>query len=172
MNLDEFDYLFIARRDKYDNSESFSKNIMIGYFKMLEDEIQIKKTLYGKPYVSCKGFHYNISHNEKWIIMGISNNVIGVDIEKKQKISDKIKDQILKDIRKWTIYESYIKAIGKGMAIEPYEIQITNTSNNNGTIKTNKYPIFFYTTYDEMIKDSIITISRSDNKKKIKVYKI
>lgn len=172
MNLSSVDYLFIAKRENNQDSEMFSKNIMITYFKLSQEESKVKRSIYGKPYISHKGFYYNIAHNSEWIVMAVSNNTIGVDIERKQRIDNNIKDQILRDIRKWTIYESYIKAIGKGLSIETNEMEITETDNNKGSVKAYKYPIFYYNIYDEMTKNNIVTISRIDNKKDIKIYKL
>ena len=37
---------------------------------------------YGKPYFANIGVHINISHSGRWVICGIDNQEMGVDIEK------------------------------------------------------------------------------------------
>jgi 4'-phosphopantetheinyl transferase len=43
--------------------------------------VRIKTNKYGKPYVLGNPIYFNISHNQKNVICGISDKPIGVDIE-------------------------------------------------------------------------------------------
>lgn len=98
-------------------------------------KIEIVYNKYGKPFLKNIPLYFNLSHSNKWVACGWSNNEIGVDIEKINKInidiakssfceaeynyikSGKKNEQYKKFIQIWTLKESYIKYIGKGLTI-------------------------------------------------------
>jgi len=115
---------------------------------------------YGKPYL--KGNYvidYNISHSAEWVVCGICEGKIGIDVEKIEPISldiaksfftnneylDLLSIEGTKRIdffyELWTLKESYIKAVGAGI----------NISFNSFSIK---------------IQDEIISFESNDDKKK------
>lgn len=89
-----------------------------------------KPSLIGEPKIE-----FNLSHSGSWILCGLSNSEIGIDIQKigecKLNIAKKFytineysnllllekKDATKKFYEYWTLKESYIKAIGKGLSI-------------------------------------------------------
>ncbi|GAM12844.1 4'-phosphopantetheinyl transferase family protein [Mesobacillus selenatarsenatis] len=99
-----------------------------------EFNIQIDK--YGKKFVDEEhGIHFNISYSDEWILIGISNSSIGVDIEKLRTIDYKNisrhfsmeEQRYLRTVdshigekefyRIWTGKESFVKYLGKGLRI-------------------------------------------------------
>ena len=93
---------------------------------------------YGKPYVEAvEGFYYNLSHSGEWVVLGYSDNEVGIDIEqvcmtegRKQvaAMSFSPKEQkyifeatgkgedALRFSRVWTAKESYLKYLGTGLS--------------------------------------------------------
>ena len=109
------------------------------------------KNNYGKPFLlGFSGVHFNISHSENWVICAVDENSVGIDVEVIKPINIKIaqrffaKEEYLSLLKQpeelrlkyfymiWTIKESYIKAVGKGMNIplNSFKIQIANNKIN------------------------------------------
>lgn len=91
---------------------------------------------YNKPFlINNTNIHYNISHSGRWITCSIDNSPVGIDIEQVKPIDMSIaerffsKEEVKSLISKcmaeresyfydlWTLKESYIKAVGKGLSI-------------------------------------------------------
>lgn len=100
----------------------------------LDKELKIKTNEYGKPFL-CEfpSFHYNISHSGEYVVCVVHNNAVGVDIEyigpydlslAKELFTEEEYQVLLNDKEDilaafydiWTLKESYIKAIGKGLS--------------------------------------------------------
>ena len=87
---------------------------------------------FGKPYIDGIPYYFNISHSDDYIICGVSDINIGVDIEKMQDIDFGFACDVFSDdeIRRfssesvenktelffsiWTLKESYVKWLGSG----------------------------------------------------------
>lgn len=119
--------------------------------------IKFKLNEYGKP--SIEGYDnlfFNISHSEDWVICAISNEEVGVDIEKIEKAPIEVAEHYFhsreykliksKDseeideffYRMWTLKESYIKWIGKGLSKQLDSFSINEDINNGFYIEENK----------------------------------
>lgn len=119
----------------------------------------IKFTLnkYGKPYIEgYNNLFFNISHSEDWVICAISDEEVGVDIEKIEKapvevaehyfhsreyklIRSKASEEVDEYFYKmWTLKESYIKWIGKGLSKQLDSFSINEDINNGFYIEENK----------------------------------
>ncbi|MCU5539987.1 4'-phosphopantetheinyl transferase superfamily protein, partial [Bacillus cereus] len=90
---------------------------------------------YGKPFVEkISDFHFNVSHSGEWVVCTTANFNVGIDIEKVSEIEGfKLAKEFFSaeefyDISNmnsdekinyfydlWTLKESYIKTIGKGL---------------------------------------------------------
>lgn len=103
---------------------------------------------YGKPYLKNNEFNFNISHSGDYVVCVISKNEIGIDIQQIRKINDLIvqkkftvsEQEYVKDdltfTRVWTLKESYIKAIGKGLY---QKLEDVETIKNNYICKIENY---------------------------------
>lgn len=105
--------------------------------KMGLRDVTISRNKYGKPYLQgVKDFHFNISHSGHYVVIAVSEGKVGIDIEKKDKVDYRIAERFFgnKEAREilasseederidafyriWTLKESYVKAIGKGLTI-------------------------------------------------------
>lgn len=117
---------------------------------------------YGKPYLhNINNFEFNISHAGDWVVCAIDDTPIGIDVEKikvinyseiAQRFFAKNENRFLKDTSEhkklrcffkiWTLKESYIKAVGKGLSIplKSFDIDI---SEDDIKIEVNNYVYYF-----------------------------
>ena len=105
------------------------------YLDVDNSELRFATNEYGKPFLEGKkDFHYNVSHTRNAVVVAVSNNSIGVDVEKIREYDSGIvkrffchKEQnYIKTSAEtakrnffeiWTKKESYIKWKGKGLLI-------------------------------------------------------
>ncbi len=150
---DSYDYLFckmpLQRQNKIksysfndDKLRSLGAGILIDYglnlYGLSRNQINIVYNKSGKPYIEGKKIYFNISHSNQFVACAFSNEEVGIDLQKKCKVSDsfvnkvcskKELDQILVDkesqiIRLWTFKESYLKLTGEGIIRDFNKIEI------------------------------------------------
>lgn len=150
-----------------DKKRSLLAEVLLRYalkknFGISCSQVQFVTNSFGKPMLkNVEQIHFNLSHSGDWVVCGVSDAPIGIDVE-----TIKIKDLIIakrfftedeyKDILRqpeeekikyffklWTLKESYVKAEGKGLSIPlnsfsfrvlPHEIQMYE-----GKLLSNKY---------------------------------
>ena len=116
-------------------AEAIMRYYLIKYFCINNSDIEIIYNEYGKPFLKKIPLYFNLSHSGKWVVCAWSENEIGVDVEKIDKInidiakslfceaeydyikSGKEHERCKRFIQIWTLKESYIKYIGKGLTI-------------------------------------------------------
>lgn len=98
--------------------------------------IEFKQSEYGKPsFVHYRDIHFNLSHSGDWVICGIGDTPLGIDVEQIKEMKSLFANRIyteeesafidtspLEDRPKafykiWTLKESYVKNVGMGLGI-------------------------------------------------------
>ncbi len=88
----------------------------------------------GKPHIAnLKDVHYNISHSGNYVVGAVASSEVGIDVERIRKVNLRIAERFFSApeihdlmaldeeermhyfITLWTIKESYLKAIGRGL---------------------------------------------------------
>ncbi len=137
------------------------------------NNILFERNKYGKPYLkNLPSFHYNISHTRNAIVLAVSDNPVGADIERIQKVkldiakrffTNQEETYILNSTNQnqaffeiWTKKEAYIKYIGKGLSISLNSFSVFDTN-------ISKHINHF------LIDNYIISVCRKSYNKKINI---
>lgn len=129
-------FRFIEDRKRILYGEVMARCLFMKVLDVKNSNLIIDKNLYGKPFfIGIDGLHFNISHSGRFVLCGISNEEIGVDIEEikelymdiakrfftKQEYETmlKVNQNEVKELfyTYWTLKESYTKYMGKGLSI-------------------------------------------------------
>ncbi|KPJ64908.1 hypothetical protein AMJ44_11945 [candidate division WOR-1 bacterium DG_54_3] len=117
-------------------AETLIRSITRKKLNLKNDAILFEKNDYGKPFLKNRpDFHFSISHAGAWVVCAVSEKEIGIDVEKvapidfeiaKKLFSKEEYDELMLREGKerldyfyslWTLKESYIKAVGKGLSM-------------------------------------------------------
>lgn len=141
-----------AMSNKYKDiaSNKISKFAWYSLEKILKNEFyfEIKKDMiyyneFNKPYILNSNLYFNISHSNNYVLIGISDSEVGVDIQKEVNIEkanliikrfnnniyneyDEVIDKCSYFTKKWVQMESYGKMLGTGIKFTGFEIEEYN----------------------------------------------
>ncbi|MBA4534784.1 4'-phosphopantetheinyl transferase family protein [Brevibacillus halotolerans] len=144
---------FHRREDAYRGllADLLVRYILLTHHFISKEEIQFEYNEYGKPYLPYTNCNVNLSHSGEWVVCGTGIEPVGIDVEQqkpiemeiakhyfsKQEYTDLVvksegEEQLSYFYDLWTLKESYIKAVGKGLSIPLSSFSIRK--NENGTI--------------------------------------
>jgi 4'-phosphopantetheinyl transferase len=131
--LEKFKFLEDRLRSLF--SELLVRTYAIEKWGMANDEIHFNRNMFGKPAISgFPQYQFNISHSGHWVVAVFDNLPVGIDIEEIAQIDLSVSDFCFSQVEKtqlseqpnesklsyffrlWTLKESYIKAVGKGLS--------------------------------------------------------
>lgn len=133
--------------------EILLKKTITTLFNVPCEEMEITRDEYGKPFLLSPSIdlEFNISHAGDWVVVAIDSMEIGIDIEQivtmNLEIAERfftqeeykyIANQTLQEqknerfFRIWTMKESYIKGVGRGLTI-PLDSFTTIINNKEAT---------------------------------------
>lgn len=130
-------------------------------YQISKEMILLEKGNYGKPYLKeYPELFFNITHCKEMAACGITTKNIGIDIEGIRKFSSEILKKVLTEKEKkqledseqkeemffrfWTLKESFIKAIGKGLSFPLQDISFQLPKTYEGDIESNQKGYSFY----------------------------
>jgi 4'-phosphopantetheinyl transferase len=118
-------------------------------------QLQFGKNQYGKPFlVNGRSVCFNISHSGEWVVCALSSLPVGIDVEKMGPVDDALGERIFTHdeyrvlrakssseqrscfYKLWTLKESFIKAIGKGLSIPLTSFSISFDQGERISVKT------------------------------------
>lgn len=144
------------------------QNIIQKECPILKDDLIFSRNEYGKPYIyNLNDYHFNISHSGEYVVCVTHDKPVGIDIEYIKPISLEIarrnfskeeynliigqskNSQISFFYDLWTLKESFIKAIGKGLYMPLDSFSFSIAEKKGFILKINPYPErFFFKQYD------------------------
>lgn len=105
--------------------------------------IEFTTGMHGKPALrDVPNFHFNIAHAGEWVVGAFANAPVGIDVECVAPVEDDLtiavmsaaelnhylslpeSDQTDHFYRLWTLKESFVKATGQGLSVDPTTLTI------------------------------------------------
>jgi 4'-phosphopantetheinyl transferase len=99
-----------------------------------DHEIVLRFGEKGKPHIeNLENLHFNISHSGHYVVCAVATTELGIDVERVRKVNLRVAERFFSEkeitdlmslsednrmhyfITLWTIKESYLKAIGRGL---------------------------------------------------------
>jgi 4'-phosphopantetheinyl transferase len=114
--------------------EMLARYLLAGRLKINSSDIVFVAGPNGKPsFPEGPEIHFNISHSGQWAVCAIANKSVGVDVERMRRVNPGLAERFFspdevatlrglpselqaeKFIQLWTLKESFLKAIGRGL---------------------------------------------------------
>ncbi len=147
------EFYYLSDQERFIVGRAILRVVLSYYLNILPKDIVFYYNHYGKPYIvtnTIDSLEFNITHSNKMLVIAIANRSVGIDIEYMHCVNNlegymegllttylqndlrmnknEEKQKIL--LRLWTVLESYVKAIGKGIRY-PFSTDIRNIVNQH-----------------------------------------
>lgn len=128
--------------------------VLCGKLRLSPEQLAFGRSEYGKPYLlNREGLHFNLTHSGMWVAAAFDEQPVGIDIEEIREIDLDIAQRYFsgqehRDLMGkspgeriayfydlWTLKESYIKALGKGLSVPLGSFTIERSSNTAISLK-------------------------------------
>lgn len=137
-------FKFKQVKDSYVISQGSLRRLLSEYLGIPANLVKIGRRRKGKPYsIDDPGLYFNMSNSGKFVVIAFSRDgEVGIDIEKTRPLHDldemiaknftsreirfitaRPEERISRFFRLWTVKESYLKAIGEGMRLQPDSLE-------------------------------------------------
>lgn len=141
--IKKYDYTNITRGERKKaetaNGRELLKEAVFHEFGVDSDTLTVAKGEHGKPYFSDReDIFFNISHSGDFVAVAVGECPVGVDVQVVRSVRDRMIDKLCNYNEKefisksadrdkafiilWSLKESYVKAIGKGLSFPLSEI--------------------------------------------------
>ena len=150
-------------------ADCLARCVVIEETGLLNKDIRFTTNKFRKPELDGRPeFYFNLSHSGNWVVCAVDQMPVGVDIEKVKDFDPgifnlcltreeqdllwrkKISDRRSFFFTLWTLKESYLKALGCGLQIQPNACSVLFRSKGETRITNNKKVDFdvFLKSYD------------------------
>lgn len=163
-------------------AELLVRSLVMEKLKITNDEIAFGENAYQKPYLkSTSKFEYNVSHSGEWVVCAIDCHPVGIDVEQIMPINFDIaknyftseeygnliqceaSEKLTYFYKLWTLKESYIKAIGKGLSISLDSFSFhMDVGDQTIMVKEGIYPLYYLTTFP-LEPDYVLSVCAARN---------
>lgn len=154
------------------------------------DEASVAKNRYGKPYLSDNDkVHFNISHSGSYVAVMTADREIGIDIQIVRPVRERTVKKICSEseyalvyskedsdrcfIQLWTLKESYIKAIGRGMSFPMNEANFSLEElpcDTYGRL-SNQKGIYFTKNYEDFVISACVIDENTNEERLSEIFK-
>ena len=153
-----------SRRETLILSDHLAKFAISKYCGVSEEDIEFRYNSLGKPLALGLDVHFNISHSGDYVVLVISDNPCGIDIEVIREVNlntakrfcnqneleliENSSDKHIEFLKIWTKKEAYFKSVGCGIATELKLLDTTKEIYFN-TIINDDYVLTIYSSENE-----------------------
>lgn len=145
----------------------------------MKDCPEILRDEMGKPYFKedC-GLQFNISHSGEYLAIAVSDQPVGIDIQKKKEIREGMYRKVVmpeekvlitehekqKDfLRLWTLKESFTKAEGKGLRIPMKDYYFEKENARYFVNYGGQRQAWLFNIEETLVKDYVISVCGLEN---------
>lgn len=193
--INKYDYNGIQRGERKkaetENGRQLLKYAVKKELGLDTDLMHILCRDYGKPFFQdVNGAEFNISHSGDYVAVILADTPVGVDIQTVRSVKERVINKVCNDyekkfifesddinrafIRLWTLKESYVKAIGRGMTFSMSRVNfdLENSSDEFFGKFSNQSGVFFTKDFGSYILSACVLSEAMPNENLEKIFKI